>query len=239
MTDKAQGNDAGIQELGAEFTRLTASTLRKLETGNKGTGRYLHDKAANLFGWFNRFPQPLSLLERLRKHHPDSFTHSVNVCLFTVLQAEQIKLPPEDLREAALSGLLHDVGKLAVPTAVLDKEAPLTRQEAAKISVHSVAGARSLAAMPGLPRLVVVGIWEHHLHHDGRGGYPRPSRNRVPHPVSQMIALGDFYDSLTTPKPYRPEQPRDRVLRMMREREGRVFHPLLLKNFLGLVAPPG
>ncbi len=47
-----------------------------------------------------------------------------------------------------------------------------------------------------------------------------------------MIALGDFFDSLTTPKPYRSEQPRDQVLQMMRKREGRVFHPLLLKNFL-------
>jgi len=235
MTGKGQSDNADLQVLGAEFNRLSLSFLQKLNTGDSGADQKIHDKAADLYGWFCGFPQPLQLLTRLRTHHPDSFTHSVNVCLLTALQAGTLDLPEEDAREAALSGLLHDVGKIAVAAEVLDKVAPLTRQEAAKISVHSVAGARSLASMPGLPKLVLVGTWEHHLHHNGKGGYPRSTRSRVPHPVSQMIALGDFYDSLTTPKPYRSEQPRDRVLRMMLEREGQVFHPLLLKNFLGLM----
>lgn len=224
-----------LEELNTEFQRLARDFLSKLNAWDSGAGEAIQDLAAGLSVWFREFSQPMQLLSRLRTHHPDSFTHSVNVCLLTALQASTADLPPDDIREAALSGLLHDVGKMAVPVEVLDKSAPLTRQEAARISVHSVAGARTLAAMPGLPRLVVVGAWEHHLHQNGKGGYPRPTRSLTPHPMSQMIALGDFFDSLTTPKPYRVEQPRDRVLQMMLKREGRVFHPLLLKNFLGLI----
>lgn len=228
-----------MEKLDSEYQRLAKEFLGKINAWDSGTGDTIQDLAANLTGWFKEFPRPMGLLSRLKDHHPDSFTHCVNVSLLTALQARSIDLPPQDIRQAALCGLLHDVGKLAVPTAVLNKVAPLTRQEAARISVHSVAGARSLAAMPGLPKLVVVGIWEHHLHNDGQGGYPRPTRCRMPHPVSQMIAIGDFYDSLTTPKPYRSEQASARVLSMMREREGRVFHPLLLKNFLWLMESLG
>jgi len=218
-----------------EFATHSRAFLDKISAWESSTGDSIRDEAAGLAVWFREFPRPMDLLARLNTHHPDSFAHSVNVCLLTTMQAQKVGLAHDDAREAALAGLLHDVGKLAVPVETLDKEAPLTRQEAARISVHSVAGARSLAAMPGLPGLVVVGAWEHHLHHDGKGGYPRPSRNRVPHPVSQMIALGDFFDSLTTAKPYRAAQPVDRVLRMMRDREARVFRPMLLRNFLELI----
>lgn len=234
MTESGQMFDADLRELGTEFNRLATGFLTKLGVRDSSAGHLIHDKAGDLLNWFHGFPQPLRLLSRLRTHHPESFSHSVNVCLLTAMQVEQANLP-EEVREAALAGLLHDVGKVTVPVEVLDKKDALSRSEAAKISIHSVAGARSLAAMPELPRLVVVGAWEHHLHHDGTGGYPRPTRCRSPHPVSQMIALADFFDSLTTWKPYRQEQPRDRVLQMMQEREGRVFHPELLQGFTALI----
>jgi HD-GYP domain-containing protein (c-di-GMP phosphodiesterase class II) len=234
MTGGEQVFDSDLRELGTEFNRLATGFLDKLGVRDRHAGHWIHDKAGDLFSWFQGFPQPLRLLAQLRSHHPDSYSHSVNVCLLTAIQVEQANLP-EEVREAALAGLLHDVGKVSVPAAVLDKKEALSRTEAARISVHCVAGARSLATMPDLPRLVVVGAWEHHLHHDGTGGYPRPTRCRSPHPVSQMISLADFFDSLTTWKPYRPEQPRDRVLQMMREREGRVFHPELLQGFTALI----
>lgn len=238
MTVNSPAGKTALEELESEFQKISRDFLGKINAWDSGTGDTIQDQAAGLAVWFRDFPKPIQLLSRLRTHHPDSFTHSVNVCLLTALQASAVDLPPDETRQAALAGLLHDVGKIAVPVEVLDKSAPLTRQEAAKISVHSVAGARALAAMPGLPRLVVVGAWEHHLHQDGKGGYPRPTRCNTPHPVSQMIALGDFFDSLTTPKPYRSEQPPDRVLQMMQERECRVFHRMLLKNFLGLMESP-
>jgi len=225
-----------IEELDTEFRRHSLNFLNKFNAWDSGSGYAIHDKASKFFAWFREYPWPLELLSKLKTHHPASFTHSVNVSLLTGLQAERIGLPPEDSREAAFAGLLHDVGKVAVPAEVLDKKDPLTRQEAATISVHSVAGARALAAIPQLPRLVLVGVYEHHLHQDGAGGYPRPTRCRPPHPMSQMIALADFFDSLTTRKPYRGAQTRERVLGMMEKRRGTVFHPRLLDRFLELLS---
>jgi HD-GYP domain-containing protein (c-di-GMP phosphodiesterase class II) len=234
MTSTTNGPNM-ITAVDGEFAKHSRAFLGKISGWESSTGDSIQDIASGLAVWFREYPRPMDLLASLNTHHPDSFAHSVNVCLLTAMLARETGLEDDDVRDTSLAGLLHDVGKLAVPVEILDKEAPLTRQEAARISVHSVAGARSLAAMAGLPGLVVVGTWEHHLHHDGKGGYPRPSRNTIPHPVSQMIALADFFDSLTTPKPYRAAQPRDRVLDMMREREGRVFRPLLLRSFLGII----
>jgi len=217
------------------FRQRSHGFLSKMGAWECCAGRSIQDLAADLVVWFGRFPDATKLLFRLNDHHADSFTHCANVCLLAAMQAAHRGLSHDDVREVALAGLLHDVGKIAVPTDVLDKEAPLTRQEAARISVHSVAGARVLAGVSGLPGLVLVGAWEHHLHHDGKGGYPRPSRNRVPHGVSQMIALADFFDALTTPKPYRTAQPLDLVLQMMREREGRIFRPDLLHSFFEVI----
>lgn len=217
------------------FERRSHGFLSKIDAWECRAGRSIQDLAADLGVWFGSFPEATGLLIRLDRHHPDSLTHCVNVCLLTAMQTANRGLARNDVREAALAGLLHDVGKIAVPTDVLDKEAPLTRQEAARISVHCVAGARALAGISGLPGLVLVGAWEHHLHHDGKGGYPRPSRSRVPHALSQMIALADFFDSLTTPKPYRSAQPRDLVLKMMRERKGRIFRPELLDAFFEVI----
>lgn len=234
MTDNPQQYDAAVVDLVAGFRQLSTKFLDKLGVRDSSAGHRIHQMAEELIRWFQGFPEPLRLLSRLKTHHEDSFTHSVNVCLLTAIQAAQANLE-EEVREAALAGLLHDVGKVSVPTGVLDKKEALTRTEAAQISVHSVAGARLLSALADTPRLVTVGAWEHHLHHDGTGGYPRPTRCSSPHPVSQMIAMADFFDALTSRKPYRTEQPRERVMEMMREREGQLFHPILLQNFTGLM----
>jgi HD-GYP domain-containing protein (c-di-GMP phosphodiesterase class II) len=236
MNGERTTHQALLEELDTEFRRHSLNFLNKFNAWHSGSGYTIHDKASKYFAWFREHPLPLKLLARLRRHHPASFTHSIDVCLLTGLQSERLGLPMDEVLEAAYAGLLHDVGKVAVPVEVLDKKEKLTRPEAARISVHSVAGAQALAALPGLPHLLPVGAYEHHLHHDGAGGYPRPTRCRPPHPVSQIIALADFFDSLTTAKPYRREQPKERVLAMMEDRRDKVFHPRLLDQFHQLLA---
>jgi HD-GYP domain-containing protein (c-di-GMP phosphodiesterase class II) len=137
---------------------------------------------------------------------------------------ERLGLTGGRLRQLALGGLLHDVGKLSVPNAILNKPGRLSDDEFAEIRRHPGAGRALLAELGGFPPLVLDLVESHHERLDG-GGYP----NRVPAGeldlAIRILTVADVYDALTADRVYRDAWPAERALALLEDEIGSAFDP--------------
>jgi HD-GYP domain-containing protein (c-di-GMP phosphodiesterase class II) len=129
---------------------------------------------------------------------------------------------PRDVRAFGVAGLLHDLGKVKVPTEILNKAGRLTPEERQVMNSHPAEGARLiLSAEPELDLAAVV-AYEHHIMING-GGYPRFTYERACHQASRFVHVCDVYDALRTNRPYRDAWPSDKILAYIEERAGVEF----------------
>ncbi|HEX8244205.1 MAG TPA: HD domain-containing phosphohydrolase, partial [Longimicrobium sp.] len=121
-------------------------------------------------------------LTTLRDYDEYTFTHSVNVCIFSVALGKKLGFNKPQLYELGLGALLHDVGKVRMPLELLNKEGPLTPEEFPVMQQHPTEGLLSLFEMRGLsevPLRAMLVAYEHHMKID-QTGYPQSIRRREP-----------------------------------------------------------
>ena len=143
-----------------------------------------------------------------------------------------------DVRQIALASVLHDVGKIAVPDAILNKPGRLTAEEFEIMKTHTVQGERLLERIPQLHehpayRYAVDIARHHHERWDGRG-YPDGLKGEEISVWAQVVSLADVYDALSCKRVYKDAFPRQRVLEMIRDGECGVFNPKLLECFFSV-----
>ena len=141
-------------------------------------------------------------LVRLKTADDYTYMHSVAVCGLMVSLGRELGMNPAQLQLAGLAGLLHDVGKLAVPPDILNKPGRLDALEFAEVRRHPEAGAALLAAMPGLAPEVLDVCLHHHEKVDG-SGYPHGLRGDAIGRYARMGAVCDVYDAITSNRPYK------------------------------------
>lgn len=176
-------------------------------------------------------------LTTLRDYDEYTFTHSVNVCIFSVALGKKLGLHKHQLYELGLGALLHDVGKSRMPLELINKTGPLTPDEFAVLREHPTEGLLSIFEMRGLAELplrAMLVAYEHHMKID-QTGYPVCARRREPTLFGRIVAVADGFDAATTKRSYQAQPwPADRVLAEMRDNPGRGFDPLLVKAFISM-----
>ena len=156
----------------------------------------------------------------------DAYTeeHTRRVALRAVQVGEQLGLAPERQRELALGGLLHDIGKLSVPDAILKKPGSLTDEEFEEVRRHVESGAALLHELGGFSEMVHRLVRSHHERLDG-SGYPDAARSdSLPLDV-RILAVCDVYDALISTRVYRDAWPHERALALLRDGAGAAFDP--------------
>lgn len=155
----------------------------------------------------------------------DSYTagHNVRVALLAVKLGEALGLSPEQLRALAQGGVIHDVGKVHVPDAILNKTGPLTDEERAVIQQHPVTGYQMCRHL-GLMQEEMEVIRSHHERWDGSGYPNRLSGNQIPR-LARVLAVADVFDAVTSSRSYRDAWEHDRAYRLIEEEAGRHFDP--------------
>jgi HD-GYP domain-containing protein (c-di-GMP phosphodiesterase class II) len=178
-------------------------------------------------------------LATLRAHDEDTFVHSVNVCLLTLLQARWFGFQGPMLHAIGLAALLHDIGKLFIPHAVLSQSGRLSEEQWRVQKAHAEIGAWYLAGIESTAPLTILVAFEHHLRYDGLPNYPLLRTPRRPTLASQMTAVSDAYDAMLSLRPDRKDLSRPAALEILRRRAGSFYDPLIVGNFLQLLSAAG
>jgi putative nucleotidyltransferase with HDIG domain len=155
--------------------------------------------------------------------------HASRVTVFSQAMAKTIGLDKERLSVLRLGALLHDVGKLAVPPAVLLKPGPLTEIEFVQVRRHPAAGVRMLRSLDA-PREILPSVLHHHERWDG-AGYPRGrAGERIPL-EARILTVADSFDAMTSTRPYRPPRQVPDALEELHRCAGLQFDPELVGVF--------
>lgn len=164
----------------------------------------------------------------------DPFTagHIWRTSRYAALLAEKAGLSRGDVFLAQLGGLVHDLGKIGIPDALLHKRGRLTPEEYEQIKEHPHIGHSIIANHPLAP-LVKEPITLHHIRFDGEG-YPAAYANREPSVIPLVVAVADSFDAITSCRPYRGLVDMEKAIEIMQLEKGKQFHPGFAEAFFDL-----
>lgn len=183
-------------------------------------------------------PALLRVLQ-LKTKHQYTYLHSVAVCTLMVNLARHLGLEEKRVRALGLAGLLHDVGKVAIPDAVLDKPGRLSPEELALVRTHPEEGAALLREDAAIHELAIEVCLHHHERWDG-AGYPHRMEGEGISLPARMGAICDVYDALTSHRAYKRAWTSTRALAEMWSWEGHFDRALLFEFMRSLqLYPPG
>jgi HD-GYP domain-containing protein (c-di-GMP phosphodiesterase class II) len=169
-------------------------------------------------------PTVRALLVRLAEKDAYTETHTRGVALRAVQVGEELGLPPRRLRQLAIGALMHDVGKLSVPDAILQKPAALDDEEFAVIKCHPEWGAELVGELGGFAPLVSRLVLDHHERLDG-SGYPRGLGADEVDLETRVLAVCDVFDALISTRVYRDAWTEADALALLRREAGTRFDP--------------
>jgi putative nucleotidyltransferase with HDIG domain len=156
--------------------------------------------------------------------------HSERVSRGATMLARQIGMGAERVEAIRYAGMLHDVGKLGVPTKVLQKTGPLTEEELAAIQLHPMRGLEIVRQI-GFLTEALDGIMHHHERMDGKG-YPMGlAGDEIPE-FARVIAVADAFDSMTSTRSYRGARSVEEAVAELRKCSGMQFDPMLVDAFI-------
>jgi HD-GYP domain-containing protein (c-di-GMP phosphodiesterase class II) len=146
--------------------------------------------------------------------------------------AAALGLDKATIEQYRIAGLVHDVGKIGVPEAVLAKPGRLTDEEFAQIKLHPGIGFNILKDIPALSGVQPGVLW-HHERWDGKGYPDRIAGENIPL-IARVLALADTFDAMSSNRAYRPAIPRPKVLDEIIKCGGTQFDPQLAPQFVKL-----
>jgi HD-GYP domain-containing protein (c-di-GMP phosphodiesterase class II) len=191
-------------------------------------------RVANAVGAKPAFTKTFNVLQGLviAVDTKDRYTkrHSEDVARYADFIADRLGVGPELRRAIHISGLLHDVGKIGIPDAVLHKPAKLTAEEYGAFQQHVALGDLIVRDLPNID-LVRAGIRYHHERWDGRGYLDELAGVEIPL-IARILAVADAFSAMTTTRPYRKALPVEEALRRLEDAAGSQLEERLVRVFV-------
>jgi putative nucleotidyltransferase with HDIG domain len=158
--------------------------------------------------------------------------HSTRLAEWALHVAGELGLADNSLSDIEVAALLHDIGKIGIPDAILQKPAKLTDQEYDLMKKHPEYGWAVLRNVPGMERASLI-ILHHHESYDGRG-YPAGLKGEEIPVGSRIVSVIDSFDAMVSSRPYREGLPFEEAERRLLQARGTQFDPAVVDRFLPL-----
>jgi putative nucleotidyltransferase with HDIG domain len=234
-------------DLKAEIKRLNHVTREqnfKLQDMNRNLEENVRDRTKQLDG--KNTELRTAYIQTIRAlaeaiDAKDAYTrgHSERVAVYASRIGHQMGLRKELIERIYFAGLLHDVGKIGIPDAIITKPDKLTREEYDEMKKHPEIGAKILEPVEFLSSIVPC-VRHHHEWYDGcNSGYPdRLAGDQIPLPA-RVIVVADTVEAMTSDRPYRKALPIDTVVEELHKYSGTQFDPIVVDSFLRLLEDEG
>jgi len=175
----------------------------------------------------------ISIVKMLEIHDNYTKGHSENVANLSLALSQELKLSPSDCKQAYWAGLVHDLGKILIPDAVLNKTNKLTNDEFEVIKQHPVWGYETLKNSVRLKSIAKL-VLHHHERWDGNG-YPGGLSGREIPEISRIITIVDAWDAMSSKRSYRKPLDFDSALKEMKDNAGKQFDPVFVETFIKMM----
>ena len=173
------------------------------------------------------------LMYTVEAKDPYTRGHSDRVSEFSVLIGKKIELPENELEILKIGGLFHDIGKIGISDAILQKQGKLTDEEYAEIKKHPIIGANILSNVTLFKDILPI-VKHHHERFDGKG-YPFGLEGeQIPY-LARIAAIADTFDAMTSKRSYRDAMPIAVVKDEFRKCKGTQFDPNLAECFIEIL----
>ncbi len=219
----------------AQSVKVAKDTLTGVRLGTAVNARKVKRAVQGIVDQVLDDESSMVTMTTLRGFDEYTFTHSVNVCIFSVVIGQRLGFTKSQLYELGLGALLHDIGKMRVDTEIINKAGGLTEDEWTQLKDHPTEGLLLLFEMRGftdVPFRQMLMAYEHHMKID-LSGYPQNERTRKLGLFSRIVAVADGFDAGTSVRSYQYEPwPPDEVLKEMRDNPRRGFDQLIVKALI-------
>ncbi len=184
-----------------------------------------------------RNPEALLWMSRIKNQNEYTAEHCLNVCVLAIAFGRHLRMTEEELHLLGLCGLLHDVGKMRIPTEILDKPGKFTEEEFEVMKQHTVFGHDMLQNQTRRVHSVALDVvLNHHERPDGMG-YPRGLGEREISEFTRIISVVDTYDAITSNRCYAPERPSADAQKIIFENRGTQFDEEMALQFILAIGP--
>jgi len=213
---------------------LVKTCMEDVILGNAINEQALKENVSETVESILRNPDAMMWLSRLSHKDDHTSKHCINTCILSVTFGRFIGIPNDELEKLSIAALMHDIGKLQVPTEILNKPGELNDAEMALVRKHPT-HSRNLLMSAGRYFASAVDVaYSHHERMDGTG-YPRGLTAHQISPFARIIAIIDTYDSMTSEQVYRAELSPFESLKFLNTNKGTKYDEQLTKWFIKLI----
>lgn len=218
-------------ELYDDALRTLAELMAALPSGQPLPSEATRSMVRQFMGSLLRNSDALICLAHLRERDRYLLEHALNSSILMTVFGRALQLPEADVEQLALAALWHDIGKIRIDAAVLDKPGRLTAEEFREVRRHVEYGLEMTASVSGLTDLMRDAIAHHHERLDGNG-YPNKLRGDDISKAGRMMAIVDSYDAMTAPRLYRSAVTAVRAFKVLRADSYALYDAELVMAFI-------
>jgi putative nucleotidyltransferase with HDIG domain len=214
------------------FQALSAvrDTMREVDNGRIPTGDWINTVVDNMVSVTMEDPTTLLGLAMIKDYDNYTFSHSVNVGILALTLGAHLGLDRDALQEINTAGLLHDIGKTKIDKAILNSPGKLSSEEYEQMKKHAEAGAEIVSQMVNINPRVAEVVLGHHIKHN-RTGYPEWASDRSFGLFTELVAVADCYDAITTLRTYNVPTLPKAAMEIMRRLAGTSLNGELVEKF--------
>lgn len=205
--------------------------INKITIGEKVEYNKVLDSFQVLYEYKDHVDLIVDCLSRIKSYDEYTFTHSLNVALYSMLIGKWLKLSENHVKNVIVAGLLHDIGKMKVPKSILNKMGKLTSYEFEIIKAHTVLGFDLAKNINDIPMDVKNTILMHHIREDNTG-YPNNHVRNELNLYAKIVSIADVYDAITSKRVYKEKETPFEAFKMFLTTGMYQFDNTILHTFL-------
>lgn len=215
----------------SKSTEVVKNIMTDLRFGKELKMDVVKETVSGLLDSVSKNPHALLSLTLIKDYDNYTYQHSVNVCIFATTFAQKLFHKKDVVLRISEGALLHDLGKVKIPSHIINKKSRLTNEEFDIIKKHPVYG-EMLLKKQNIFDPIITEITRHH-HEDYNGnGYPDKLKGKEINKYAAIVSISDFYDALTTKRSYKPAIPPQQAISILYRQAGQKFDFRLVNHFI-------